>query len=165
MERVAFACLVLQSWWWRRHFPSDRLLTLKGLFGLMSQNVELATAVKSWNSTLDDAVSSTYVWTRARGSVVVKEICYKPKGSGLKTRWDEWIFSIYLILPAALGPGVHSASNRQMSTRRRKIMFLGNIVRPVRRADKLIAIGEPIILTMWDPQHHNPIGLHGLLRR
>jgi hypothetical protein len=25
---------------------------------------------------------------------------------------DEVIFSIYLILPAALGPGVHSASNR-----------------------------------------------------
>jgi hypothetical protein len=28
-----------------------------------------------------------------------------------KTRWGEWIFFIYLILLAALGPGVYSASN------------------------------------------------------
>jgi hypothetical protein len=37
---------------------------------------------------------------------------YKPEGRRFKTRWDEWIFSIYLILPAALGPGVYSTSNR-----------------------------------------------------
>jgi hypothetical protein len=41
---------------------------------------------------------------RARGSVVVKALCYKPEGRGFK--------SIYLILPAALGPGAYSASNR-----------------------------------------------------
>jgi hypothetical protein len=33
-------------------------------------------------------------------------------GRGFETRWDEWIFWIYLILPAALGPGVYSSSNR-----------------------------------------------------
>jgi hypothetical protein len=46
----------------------------------------------------------------ARGSVVVKALCYKPEG-----RWfvlDEVIFLIYLILPAALGPGICSTSNR-----------------------------------------------------
>jgi hypothetical protein len=48
----------------------------------------------------------------ARGSVVVKAICYKPEGRGLETRGDELFFSIYLILPAALGPGVYPASNR-----------------------------------------------------
>jgi hypothetical protein len=47
-----------------------------------------------------------------RGRVVVKALCYKPEGLGLQTWWGEWIFSIYLILPAALGLGVYSASNR-----------------------------------------------------
>jgi hypothetical protein len=36
----------------------------------------------------------------ARGSVVVKTLWYKPEGHGFD------------ILPAALGPGVYSASNR-----------------------------------------------------
>jgi hypothetical protein len=31
---------------------------------------------------------------------------------GIATRWGEWIFSIYIIFPAALGPGVYSAPNR-----------------------------------------------------
>jgi hypothetical protein len=50
--------------------------------------------------------------TGARGSVVVKALCYKPEGRGFETRWDEWFLSIYLTLPVALGPGVYSASNR-----------------------------------------------------
>jgi hypothetical protein len=117
----------------------------------------------------------------------------------------------YLILPASLGPGIYSASNkngykkkkqkqtpwpesaselyrpsdrrllaklvpafadkgchvvsvtdphdrilgflgREMSTRNIKIlMFLESKVRPVRRADNLTAIYEPIVQTMWDP--------------
>jgi hypothetical protein len=41
----------------------------------------------------------------------------------------------------------------EMSARNRKIiMFLGNNVPPVRRADNLAAI-EPIVYTMWDPRH------------
>jgi hypothetical protein len=43
-----------------------------------------------------------------RGSVVVKALCYNRKVAGSIP--DEVIF--YLILPAALGPGVYSASNR-----------------------------------------------------
>jgi hypothetical protein len=42
---------------------------------------------------------------------VVKALSYKTEGRVL-TRRGEWMFSIYLILPAALGPGVYSASNR-----------------------------------------------------
>jgi hypothetical protein len=49
---------------------------------------------------------------RAHSSVVIKAPCYKPEGRKFETRWSEWISSIYLILLAALGPGVHSASNR-----------------------------------------------------
>jgi hypothetical protein len=32
-------------------------------------------------------------------------------------------------------------------------MFLGSKVRPMRGADNLAAIYEPIVQTMWDPQH------------
>jgi hypothetical protein len=40
----------------------------------------------------------------------------------------------------------------EMSTRNIKvIMFLGSKVRPVRRADSLVTICEPIVYTMWDP--------------
>jgi hypothetical protein len=43
---------------------------------------------------------------------IVKALCYKPEGRGFETWWGERIVSIYLILPAALSPGVHSASNK-----------------------------------------------------
>jgi hypothetical protein len=48
----------------------------------------------------------------ARRSIVVKALCYKPEGHGFETRCGGWFLSIYLIFPAALGPGVYSASNR-----------------------------------------------------
>jgi hypothetical protein len=48
----------------------------------------------------------------ACGSVVVETLYYKPEGRRFKTLWCEWIFSIYLILLAALGPGSYSATNR-----------------------------------------------------
>jgi hypothetical protein len=47
-----------------------------------------------------------------RGSVVVEALCYKLEGHGFETRWGEWKFPVFLILPAALGPGVYSASDR-----------------------------------------------------
>jgi hypothetical protein len=51
----------------------------------------------------------------------------------------------YLILPAPLGPGVYSASNRNEYRKHWKKMFLGSKVRPVREADNLTAIYEPIV--------------------
>jgi hypothetical protein len=45
-------------------------------------------------------------------SVLVKALCYKQTGGGFESGWGHWIFSICAILPAALGPGVYSASNR-----------------------------------------------------
>jgi hypothetical protein len=47
----------------------------------------------------------------ARDTVVVKELCYKLEDGGFETRGGEYISSIYLLLPAALSPGVYSASN------------------------------------------------------
>jgi hypothetical protein len=43
---------------------------------------------------------------------VVEALFYKPKVEGSRLDEANEFFSIYLILPAALGPGVHSASNR-----------------------------------------------------
>jgi hypothetical protein len=61
-------------------------------------------------------------------------------------------FSIYLTLLAALGAGIYSASNRN-EYQKQKIMFLRSRARPVRKADNLTAICEPIVYTMWDPRH------------
>jgi hypothetical protein len=54
------------------------------------------------------------------------------------------IFSIYLILPAALGPEFTQPVT-EISTRSRKIMFLVSGELPIRRADNLTAICEPIV--------------------
>jgi hypothetical protein len=54
------------------------------------------------------------------------------------------LFQLTLMLPAALGPGV-SQPLTEMSTRSRKIMFLGSKVRPVRRADNFTANCEPTV--------------------
>jgi hypothetical protein len=54
-------------------------------------------------------------------SVVVKALCYKPEGPGFETQWGEWIVSIYLIFPTALGLGVHSASNRNEHQKQKKV--------------------------------------------
>jgi hypothetical protein len=48
----------------------------------------------------------------ARGSVVVKALCCKPEIRGFETGKGECIILFYLILPSELGPGVHSAFNR-----------------------------------------------------
>jgi hypothetical protein len=71
-------------------------------------------------------------------------LCYKPEGREFET--DEENLYIYLIFPAALGLGVHSAPNRNEHQKQKKIiMFLGKRVLPVRRADNLTAICEPIV--------------------
>jgi hypothetical protein len=62
------------------------------------------------------------------------------------------ILLIYLILSAALGSRVYSASNGN-EYQKEKQMFMGSRARPVRKADNLIAICEPIVYTIWDPQH------------
>jgi hypothetical protein len=51
-----------------------------------------------------------------RGSVVVKALGYKPEGRWFETRWGEIFKKNYLILAAALGPGVYCPSSCRMST-------------------------------------------------
>jgi hypothetical protein len=94
-----------------------------------------------------------YVMIRgARGSVMVKALCCKPEGRGFRDSCGEFFppFPIYLIVPAALGPGVHSACNRNCYQEQKYNVF-GTKVWPVRRADNLAAISEPIVYTIWDP--------------
>jgi hypothetical protein len=64
--------------------------------------------------------------------------------AGASSDEENDFFSIYLMLPATLGPGVYSASkiNYYQS---RKIMFLGSRERPVCTADNLSSICEPIV--------------------
>jgi hypothetical protein len=45
-----------------------------------------------------------------RGRVVVEALCYKPDGRGFEPDESSDFISIYLILPAAISPGVYSAS-------------------------------------------------------
>jgi hypothetical protein len=78
--------------------------------------------------------------SRVRDTVVVEALCYKPDGRGFEARAGEWIFSIYLLFPAALG----SASNRN-EYQKQKIMFLGSRERPVSKADNLTAISETTV--------------------
>jgi hypothetical protein len=69
-------------------------------------------------------------------------------------RSDEFFFlSIYLILPAALGPGGLLKSLTEMNTRNRKIMFLRSKKLLAHKADNLTAICELVVYTMWNPQH------------
>jgi hypothetical protein len=67
---------------------------------------------------------------------VVKALCYKPEGRGLEIRWGECIFSSYLVLPAALGTEVYSASTRDDFQKNNVSWEL------LRAADNLTAICE-----------------------
>jgi hypothetical protein len=73
------------------------------------------------------------------GSMVVKALYYE-------TRWG-----LYLAL-------VFTQPLKQISTRSRKIMFLGSIVQPVHH------LWGDCVDNVRSSTSHNPIGLHGLLR-
>jgi hypothetical protein len=49
-----------------------------------------------------------------------------PEVHGFETRWGECYLSVYLILPATLGHGVYSASNRKEYEKQKKVIFLGS---------------------------------------
>jgi hypothetical protein len=87
---------------------------------------------------------STHFAIGASTSVVVKAPCYKPEGRGFETHCGECMFSVCLILPAALGPEVYSVSNRN-EYQNQKNNVSGSRERPVCRADKLTAICEPTV--------------------
>jgi hypothetical protein len=75
---------------------------------------------------------------------VVDAVCYKQEGRGFETRWCDELFSVYLILPAGLGPGVYSAYNRN------------EYQRPVSKADR--HLWADCLYKTWDPQHLTTLG-------
>jgi hypothetical protein len=78
------------------------------------------------------------------GSTVVEALFYNPEGRGFENRWGECILTIYLILLAAPGPGVYSASSIN-KYQKQKNHVSGEQTGSVRRADNLTAICEPIV--------------------
>jgi hypothetical protein len=83
------------------------------------------------------------LWTNGGGtrrSVTTLHYATKPEGS-----WPDEVkelFPIYLILPAPLGPGVYSVSNRNGYRQQTNNVSWGKGW-AVRRADNLIAICKP----------------------
>jgi hypothetical protein len=90
-------------------------------------------------------------------ALLVEAMCYKTEGRGFQTRRGRWIVSIYLIFPGALGPQPLT----EMSTRSRKIMFLG---RKVQGWQPYHHLWPDCLYNVGSSTSHNPIGLHGLLR-
>jgi hypothetical protein len=66
----------------------------------------------------------------------------------------EFFFSVYLIVPAALGPGIYSASNRNEYRKQKK--FLGSTAQPERKVDNITAVYEPIVLSLDASQPYRP---------
>jgi hypothetical protein len=97
-----------------------------------------------------------YMWLLVSlRSVVVKALCYNPEGCKF--------FSIYLILPATLGPGIYLASNRNEYQKQKNVSWEYSTAsaqgwQPYCHlwADCLNNVGSLTSL--------NPIGLHSLLR-
>jgi hypothetical protein len=81
---------------------------------------------------------------RTRGSVLIEALSYKPKGRRFETRRDNSIVSIYLILPAAQGSWIYTASNRN-EYQRQKLKCFWEVERGQRLM--LIIVCEPIVYT------------------
>jgi hypothetical protein len=77
---------------------------------------------------------------------MIYALCYKPEGHKFETRWGQWIVSIYPVLMVTQGTGDYSASNRNEYQRQNLQKNLpGNRARPMREADNLTFIYEPIV--------------------
>jgi hypothetical protein len=77
----------------------------------------------------------------ARGNTIVKALCYMLEVEGSRPNGVNIFFSIYIILPAALG----SSNYSETITTSRKVIFMESKERPVLRTDNITAIFEPIV--------------------
>jgi hypothetical protein len=95
------------------HRGSSRLLLWWWLLPAGGTDTEWSVQGLAWLADSDFAlqqVACYYATHGASGSIVVRHCATSWKVTG--SRPNEVSFSIYLILPATLGPGVYSASNR-----------------------------------------------------
>jgi hypothetical protein len=90
---------------------------------------------------------------RLRGSVVVMRYATKRKVAGLIHNEVIEFFQFISFIQQHLAMGF-TQSLTKVSTRGRKIMLLGSKFQPVRRADNLVGICEPIA---GSSTSHNPL--------
>jgi hypothetical protein len=115
--------LTLRLWKWNRHvLPKRRLTFLR----LHPENRAYKWPKSQLTFFQGGVQISTYLIEGGveRRCVVVKTLCYKPEGRWFETQWGGKIFSIYLILPAALALGFTQLLT-EISSRSRKISFRG----------------------------------------
>jgi hypothetical protein len=72
---------------------------------------------------------------------LVEALCYKPEGRGFESRWSDRIFSVCLILSAALRPWGRLGLKQKVVP----AIFLGGKGQPTHKADNLTVICEPIV--------------------
>jgi hypothetical protein len=65
-----------------------------------------------------------YLFSATSWRVAVKALRYKLDGRRFESRWGEWLSWICLILLAALGPGLYSASNRNEYQKQKINVFM-----------------------------------------
>jgi hypothetical protein len=80
----------------------------------------------------------------ARGSVVVKAVCYKPEGPEFDSRWGEFL-NLPNLFRSHQAPGFTQPQTEKSTRNIKIIMFLGSKVWLMRKADNLTAIYEPIV--------------------
>jgi hypothetical protein len=88
----------------------------------ISSIIYLVTWALPMQSAVRWLISSSSVWG-VPGGVVVKALCYKTEGRWFNSPSGNTIFSNYLILPAALGSGVYSASYRNEYQKQKKCFW------------------------------------------
>jgi hypothetical protein len=96
--------------------------------------------------------------------IVPKTQYYKSEGRGFEARWDELLLSVYLILPAALGPSVYQPVT-EISIWSRKIMLRGSKVAAGAQGwQSHRHLWADCVDNVRSLPSHTPIGLHCLLR-
>jgi hypothetical protein len=117
----------------------------------------------SFNQYLEYRETVIHQISFARGSVMVKAVCYKPEGHRFETRWGKLFFSIYLILPSALDPGVYSASNRNEYQKQKTNVSGGWSVAGEQDWQPCCHLWADCLDNTGSLTSHNHIGLQGLL--
>jgi hypothetical protein len=91
---------------------------------------------------MSEYVCTSLKWMGARGSVGIMLLAGRLRVRD-PMKWMIFFFSVYLTPPAALCPEVYSAYNR--NEYQKKNALLGSRARPVRNADNLTVVSEPIV--------------------
>jgi hypothetical protein len=87
----------------------------------------------------------------------------KPEGRGFEIRWAEYIFPVYLILSAALGPRIYLAPNRNEYQKQKNNISVEWNVAGAKGWQPYRPLWADFLDNLGSQTSHNPIGLHSLL--